>query len=111
LITIEFRDAAVASILDQAEYYASVANERLAQRWQFAVDATTLRLKRFPAIGSPCFFKHPNLSGMRRIAVDGFPRYLLFYRFDESADLVDVLDVVHGARDIEAILTPPSFEE
>jgi plasmid stabilization system protein ParE len=107
LISVEFRDAATTSLLDQADYFVSAGNTALAERWNAAIDKTILDLKRFPQMGSPCFFRHPDLSDLRSMLITGFPRYLLFYRFVEAANLILVVDVLHGARDIEPLLTPP----
>jgi toxin ParE1/3/4 len=41
---------------------------------------------------------------MRRLTVKGFENWLLFYR--DTEDRIDVIRVLHGARDIAAI-----FEE
>jgi len=108
LISVEFFDAATASILDQADYFASVANPALSQRWLAAVDSTVIPLRRFPNIGRPCFFRHPELQDVRRIGVDSFRNYLLFYRYVKAAELILIIDVVHGARDLEAWLAASS---
>ena len=39
---------------------------------------------------------------MRQQAIKGFRRYLIFYRLIDSE--VEILRVIHGARDIEDIL-------
>lgn len=45
---------------------------------------------------------NPELGNIRQQAVKGFKKYLVFYR---PTDLgVEILRVIHGARDIEAIL-------
>jgi hypothetical protein len=43
-------------------------------------------------------------NDMRRLTVNGFDNWLLFYR--DTEDRIDVIRVLHGARDIAAI-----FEE
>ncbi len=105
MISIEFREAATASILDLAEYFASVSNASLGHRWNIAIDKNILLLKRFPNIGSPCFFRHPDLADLRRLTIDGFTQYLLFYRYFEAESRILIIDVVHGARDLEPLLS------
>jgi plasmid stabilization system protein ParE len=39
--------------------------------------------------------------GMRRLPVD---RYVVYYLVDQAAQLVSVVRIVYGGRDIEAIL-------
>jgi len=41
---ITFSDAAIADILEQADWYETQADRNLAQRWQEAVTATLLRI-------------------------------------------------------------------
>jgi plasmid stabilization system protein ParE len=105
LITIEFRDAATHSLFDLADYFASAANQSLARRWNGAVDKNVLLLKRFPSLGSPCFFHHPALKDLRRLSIEGFPQHLLFYRYFDAESRILIFDIVHGARDLEPLLS------
>ena len=41
------------------------------------------------------------LDNLRRTAIPGFPKHLLFYCFDRGEVLV--VRVVHGARDLEPL--------
>ena len=95
-------DAAVADILEQADWYVTQAGRALAKRWEKAVRSAILRVLRRPAAGAPCSFESSELLGVRRIAISGFPKHLLFYRFDGGEILI--LRVVHGARDLEHLL-------
>ena len=95
-------DAAVADIVEQADWYAVQSGEALAKRWEKAVTNTVLRVVSRPAFGTPCTFQSPELHGLRRATISGFPKHLLFYRFD--GEEVFVLRVVHGARDLELLL-------
>jgi toxin ParE1/3/4 len=98
-----FSAAAIADILEQADWYAAQSGEKLAQRWQKAVtSALSLAVKR-PAAGALCSFVSPQLEGLRRTSISGFPKHLLFYRFD--GEEVFVLRVVHGARDLEKLFS------
>lgn len=95
-------DAAVADVLEQADWYVAQSGQALARRWEKAVTAAVLRVVSRPAAGTPCTFRSSELQGVRRTTIPGFPRYLLFYRFDEGE--IFVLRVVHGARDLERLL-------
>ncbi|BAY04888.1 type II toxin-antitoxin system RelE/ParE family toxin [Anabaena cylindrica FACHB-243] len=53
-------------------------------------------------MGKLCQFSHPNLVGIRQQAIKGFKKYLVFYISSDSG--VDILRVIYGGRDIEAIL-------
>lgn len=45
---------------------------------------------------------HRRLSGLRKWSVDGFRHYLIFYR--PTSEAIEVVRIVHGARDIPALL-------
>jgi len=92
-------DAAIADILEQADWYTSQSGEALARRWEKAVTGAVLRILKAPAAGAPCSFKSHNLRHVRRTIITGFPKHLLFYRFRNNELLI--LRVVHGARDLE----------
>lgn len=55
-----------------------------------------------PGIGSRRYASFPLLEGLRMWAVPDFGNYLVFYL--ERPDHVDVLRVLHGARDIPVAL-------
>ena len=95
-------DVAAADIVEQADWYAAQSGETLAKRWEKAVTAAMLRAVSRPASGARCRFRSPELRGVRRTTISGFPKHLLFYRVDEGEILV--LRVVHGARDLERLL-------
>lgn len=94
-------DAVVADILEQADWYSAQSGKRLALRWENAVTSAILRAVDRPGAGTPCHFRATELDALRRAAVPGFPRHLLFYKFDSVE--VFVLRVVHGARDLEEL--------
>jgi toxin ParE1/3/4 len=55
-----------------------------------------------PRIGGPYDSGIPELAGPRRIPVNGFENYSIFYLAHSGG--IDVIRVVHGARDIESLL-------
>jgi len=95
-------DAAVADIVEQAEWYSAQSGNSLAGRWERAVTSAILRVVSRPTTGIPCTFQSSVLCNVRRTAIRGFPKHLLFYKFDSGE--VFVLRVVHGARDLERLL-------
>lgn len=98
---IVFTDAAIADILEQADWYEAQSDANLAKRWERAVTTTLLRLLNNPRSGTPCQFKADELRDLRRVPVKKFERHLIFYRFQNKELLV--LRVVHGARDLESL--------
>lgn len=100
---LAFSDVAIADILEQADWYADKSGRRLAQRWEKAVTSAVSLVLRRPAADALCTFHAPTLRGVRRATITGFPKHLIFYRFDDEE--VFVLRVVHGARDLESLFS------
>lgn len=98
-----FTDAAIADVVEQADWYQSQSGRTLARRWERAVKSVVTFAIRRPGAGSRCTFKSAELHDVRRLPITGFPKHLLFYRYDE--DVVSVLRVVHGARDLETLIS------
>ena len=95
-------DVAVADIIEQAEWYSVQSGNALAGRWERAVTSAILRVVNRPAAGAQCAFRSSELHNVRRKAIRGFPKHLLFYKVDSGE--VFILRVVHGARDLERLL-------
>lgn len=96
------REAAAQAILAQADYYSTKVGPTLADRWEKAVTTGVLRAVELPESGTKCRFKSKELAGLRWLPVPGFPRILIFYFVRRSE--VEVVHVLHSARDIEEIL-------
>ena len=94
-------DAAVADILEQADWYVAQSGDALAKQWEEAVTSAILRVVSRPAVGTPCTFQSPELRDVRRTTISGFPKHLLFYRFEGRE--IHILRVMHGARDLERL--------
>lgn len=58
-----------------------------------------------PERGTECGFKTPGLRGMRRLAIQGFAKHFVFYIFVVHERQVRIVDVVHGARDLDALFS------
>ena len=99
---IVLSDEAVNDILEQAAWYEEQSGLKLARRWEQAVTSVLLRIAAAPAGGAPCIFKAPELAGVRRAPVTGFPKHLVFYRIQKQQ--MNILRIVHGARDLESLL-------
>ncbi|MGD0482018.1 MAG: type II toxin-antitoxin system RelE/ParE family toxin [Terracidiphilus sp.] len=101
---VSFRPLARKDLREVAAYLLIEASEAVAVRFEKAVQNATHTLAGMPGIGVPCSFRNPELHDMRRLTVKGFENWLLFYR--DTEDRIDVIRVLHGARDIAAV-----FEE
>ena len=98
---IRRRPRAVEAIGEQAEYIAG-DSEAAAERYVEAVEKTFRDLERMPGMGHRYETENPKLHDIRVWAVSGYRNYLVFYR--QVEDGVEILTVIHGARDIEAAL-------
>ena len=77
-------------------------NQAAALRFLDAIELTCDTLSRMPGIGSPRYTEIPLVHGVRMLAVEDFENYLLLYL--EHEDCIDVIRVLHGARDIPEAL-------
>jgi toxin ParE1/3/4 len=89
---------------DIDEHFAYIAqnNSDAALRFFDAVRQTFARLAKMSGMGQSYPVTNPRLEGLRKWSVKGFEKHLIFYlSFDDSIEIVRIL---HAARDIEAIL-------
>jgi toxin ParE1/3/4 len=89
-------------IFDLAAYLLE-RNETAARRFVDAVQETLKELAGHPGMGSPKQFADAALRDVRSWWVKGFPNYIIYYLPMENG--IDVLAVIHGARDVERFLT------
>jgi len=96
--------AARADLLAQWDYYADdVGDPDLADRFVARAETTFKKLARAPGLGRPRSFRHPRMQKLRFWKVDDFPKHLIFYRPLPDERGVQIIRVVHGARDLEAV--------
>jgi len=91
-------------IEDEFNYLAD-HNTEAAFRFLKALDTTFEALAEMPRMGSPRQFKNPQLVGVRMWPIQGFPNLLVFYL--TTAESVQMLRLLHGARNIEKIFSDP----
>jgi toxin ParE1/3/4 len=97
-----FRSRARQDLVEQYLYLEDEAGVEVAERYYAAIEETFNRLVRYPLSGSPCDFAVTRLGGLHRAPVAGFPAYLIFYL--PRAEGVEIVRVLHGARDIGSLL-------
>ena len=81
-------------------YLAHEASERVANRQLREIDAACARLKAWPYSGRS---RDELLAGMRSVPI---PPYAMFYRIQN--DVVEIVRVLHGRRDIASIFADNS---
>jgi toxin ParE1/3/4 len=102
------RPQVIRDLIELATYIAE-DNLDVSDRFLAAAEETFKQLAKTPGMGKLCQFSHPNLADVRQQPVKRFRRYLVFYR---PTDLgVEILRVIHSARDIEAILDEDLLRE
>jgi len=95
------RRAAYRDVEEIANY---IAEHNLTAAIQFMDNAevTIGELGQFPSSGSPYLSNVPGLEGIRFHRIKGFPNHLVFYRAHQDA--IEVIRVLHGARNLDAEL-------
>ena len=88
---------------DLLEIWAYIARDNMeaADRVVDAAYETFEKLGKNPHLGVLHHFSNPRLRGTRRFVIPAFRNYEIFYRVTDSA--VEILRVVHGARDIDRL--------
>ena len=95
------RRQASLSLIEQA-YWISEESLETADRFIDAAAASFSFLEDNPEIGREYEARNVRLAGVRVWRVSGFEKHLIFYR--PNPEGVEILDVIHGARDIEALV-------
>jgi toxin ParE1/3/4 len=91
---------------DLIEIFRHIARQtglRTARRFLAQADATFQRLASLPNIGTAFEPGEPRFAGLRYCPVSRFKTFIIFYR--PMPDGIEVLRVLHGSRNLEAILT------
>src|SRR5262249_26257584 len=93
--------------IDLAACWAYIAERNLnaARRFRLAAEETFAALAGMPNLGAPYEVANPRLQGLRCARVRRFRNYLIFYRPIDGG--IDVIRVLHAARNIAAILEEP----
>jgi toxin ParE1/3/4 len=94
------RPQAVTDLVEAAMYIAR-DSPAAAERFLTGAEATFQRLAEMPGLGRPTQFPEDEFAGMRSWPIRNFPRFLVFYR--ETEDGIEIIRVLHGARDLPAI--------
>jgi toxin ParE1/3/4 len=99
-VKVELALRARLDLIEIGDYLERVASRRTALRWVTRLEAKALSLGEQPYAGA----EDSELGGRRRIVVRP---YLIVYRIIPS-DLVRVVRIVHGARDLPALFAHDS---
>jgi toxin ParE1/3/4 len=97
-------DKTPAALADLREIGAYIGEDNLRAELRFydAAEDACDQLAEAPGLGVAYMPEHPVLADIRRWQIPRFTNYLIFYRVMEDA--VEIIRVLHGARDNERIL-------
>jgi plasmid stabilization system protein ParE len=106
MIRVEVLETAALAIVEQADWYEQNSGTALADRWFTSIDESIKRVVVMPEAGS--WIRIPSLrtQGLRWTTIQGFPKHLIFYRYLPEEQLLQVVHVAHGARDLDLLLAP-----
>ncbi|SRR6266849_56107 len=96
------RDRARQDLIEIFRHLAREAGVRTASRFFAQAEATFERLAGMPHMGPRYEVENPAFAEVRYFPISRFKKYLVFYL--PTARGVDVVRVLHGARDIHALL-------
>ena len=102
------RSRARLDLLEQFVYFGEHASVEVAERYFAAVDETCALLVKQPNSGTRYESGIAPLAGMRRFPVRGFHNHLIFYLPRPGG--IDVIRVLHSARDIDNIFAEEESE-
>jgi toxin ParE1/3/4 len=83
--------------------YISSDNLDAGDRFIYAAEATFQLIAKTPGIGRFSGFTNPEVAQVRQYPVKGFPNYLILYQLTEES--IDIIRVLHGARNLELTLS------
>jgi toxin ParE1/3/4 len=96
------RPRAWQDVRQTAIYLGAEAGEAVADRFQDSLQSLLNTLAKSPGIGARWSFRDPRLKDVRRLPLTGFESWLVFYQASKMR--IDVIRVLHGARDIATVL-------
>lgn len=88
--------------IDDAAVFIANDNLPAALRFYDAVDLAFQQIRAHPVRWPRYEIDHPSLANLRKRSVPRFGNYLIFYRIE--GNVVEVIRVLHGARDIPTVL-------
>jgi len=104
-INYRITNAAERDLWDIAHYIAQDSFNS-AERFLERVEEAFNVLATMPSIGMAYSLQHSSLKDLRRWPVKQFENYLIFYRIIEETVPIEIIRVVHGARDLPSLFSP-----
>ena len=105
---LSVQEAAERDVLCQFEWYAERGLTDVARRFRLAVKSGVDELLASPQAGAPKSVANIELEGLRTWSVQ-FDEFRIYYLVRD--DLIKVLRILHGRRDIASILESETVEQ
>lgn len=99
------RGRAEMDVQDILTYYIHEGVPRIAQRFLVKVREAYIALAGNPFLGSVYSTRHRQLQSVRQWKIKTFRNHVIYYQVLETAGIVRILRVLHGARDSELLFT------
>ncbi len=99
------RDRATQDLRQQANYILGNGNVVAAEHFLQSAEATFAQILTVPRIGKSVDFGLDHMGEVRQWRIKNFQDYLVFYRVEDEQ--IEILRVLHGARDLADILSTP----
>ena len=96
------KNRATQDLRQEANYILVNGNTGAAVRFIDAAEITFTQLAKTPGIGKVTKLVMSQLGEIRQWRIKGFQDYLIFYRIQNTT--VEILRVLHGARDLADVL-------
>jgi toxin ParE1/3/4 len=97
------RDRATQDLRQQANYILVNGSSHAAGQFLELAEVTFAQLATIPKMGKIVRLVSSKMGEIRQWRVKDFKDYLIFYRIQD--DQVEILRVLHGARDLEGVLS------
>lgn len=95
-------------LLEHVLYLAKIDPD-IAERFIESSEVAFENLAQMPNKGKLQEFKSPELAGTRRWFIPSFDKYLIFYRPIKAG--IEVLRVLHGVQNVDAIMNDDDSED
>jgi toxin ParE1/3/4 len=108
-VKLSIQESAERDILRQFEWYAERGLPDIARRFRMAAKSSVDELLSTPQAGAPKQVSNGELTGLRTWSVQGFDEFRIYYLVQD--DLVKVLRILHGRRDVASILESETVDQ
>jgi toxin ParE1/3/4 len=108
-VKLFIQEVAREDVLEQVGWYSDKQLYDIADRFKFASSGAISAVMQTPDAGAPKAVSNPQLVGLRTWPLRGFDDFRVYYLL--RSDLLIVVRILHGKRDIGKILQGQTLED